>query len=378
MPQAIVPAVDGTQCQRLAVHITRTTAFLFGGVAGLSSGKTDVHSVGRALMTTSATEVPGVVALEPTGCDAIRTEDPSGPGAPISELQVGGVGQRGVILADSDASDAVSCGANGRVIMSEGRLVALPRGATPGLIGSVALAGPNFGRAYGTVGAGTISPTPPSAKPQAAGRSVHRHQVQLLRRRRNSIGAALDALGGPPFAGPVVPAGFTPPPLLPCTVTTPLVFTVPVGDYYIDCSPFVVQAAASVSFGAGSRLVFTGGIRIETGGCLAVGTDCITGGAPIADSIVYNRSGDFIRDVDSRYLLLHTFLHLANTSGADGRFIASPDPTLNNAQWTAPVAGAFGAFLAVGREEPRRWRWRPLGCRRRNGLHAERHRPAAG
>lgn len=326
--QVVDPLRDGASCERLAVRIVRTRRFLFGGIAGTDSGTTDVHSVARAL-TTSAPEIPAVVALERTGCRGLSASPQGG------RLDIGAVGQPGVVVVDSDAS---TC-AGGFTIDPESpsRIEALGFGATPGVISSFALAGADGAKAYDpTAVPGRLYPTP-TPTPIRTGRGIidNRYNCTLstCTAGANQVDQLVAALGSGTPPGYSVYAG-------PCTLGPLDPPVVELTNTVVDCPLFDV--ANSVTF-AGAGTVFTGGVVVRDGGCLAVNDpSCGAVGLPVQDAVVFLRSGDLTKDLKGRIVLTRTFVY---SQGAVLVPLDSAPGPGSELTWTAPLSGPFEDLL---------------------------------
>ena len=326
--QSIVPTADGTSCERLGVRVVRSRTFLFGQIAGVLGGSTDVHSVGRALTATSTTEVPSVVALEPTACDALTTDTGGGT------LELGSLTQAGVAVVDSDAS---GCGAAYAIDGgSGGGIQALAAGATLPEIRSFALSQATFARAYDPTDLGSrLSPTPTPALTRI-GRSLldNRYKCPTCGVGRNAIGeleAERNVAGAPAGSAPVttctVPAG-------PPTIVSGI------SHVYVDCDNLVVDG--SVTF-LGDSVTVKGNVFINTNACVAVNdSTCGASGIPPGPADLFVR-GNFVKDVKGQLALRNTFLYTGGTLdiGVD------PDTTVGNSylSWTAPTTGPFEDLL---------------------------------
>jgi hypothetical protein len=331
IPQSINPPTDGTSCERLAVRVIRTRAFLFAQIAGAIGGTTDVHSVARALTTTSTTEIPGLVATERTGCDAVTT-DPAG-----GRLDVRAVGQGGVILVDSDGSGC----SGGYTIRPDatGRIRAVNAGPATGVVSSFALAGTNFPVAYdpADVGAGRLAPQPTPA--------LIRTGRAIMDNRYNCTGAScaagsnevdqLEAADG----GPGAPAGHTTYGGGVCSIPNTGVPQLVVGDTYVDCP--VLEIFGSVTF-SGSSVVLAGDVIVRAGGCVAVNsTECGAAGVASGDAVAFVR-GSVTKEPTAGLFLRRTFLW----AGGSVDLPLDPDPAPDSALgWTAPTGGRFQDLL---------------------------------
>ena len=333
--QPVLPNVDGTACQRLGVRVVRTRTLAFAAIAGLTSGRTDVHSVGRAVLTTVANPVPGVVVLDQSACQVLTTTNEGGT------LQVAGVGQPGYAVVDSDGS---TC--SGAYTIDAGDpslLTALPDGANPGVIASYALGAGNGLAAYDPTdtAAGRLAPAP-SALTRRVGRSFMTVRYNCTA----SCGPNQDHVNRlrTRLQGPGAPAGATTygddPILEPCTVTTNITF--PAGTWHVACpAGFLVQA--NVDF-QGGTVVFDGSVTVDIGACLSVGSGGCGGVAGGTDNVVYLRSGDLIKSDRGLLDLDRTFVHLtAGTLQFGPDFIGSA-----RLLWSAPQTGDFEDLLAWG------------------------------
>ncbi|MBW3557519.1 MAG: hypothetical protein KY454_11355, partial [Actinobacteria bacterium] len=329
LPQAVEPTRDGSSCERLAVRIVGRREFLFGGLIGSGSGTTDVHSVARARLTSSP-EIPAVVALERTGCDALSSSPQGG------RLDIGAAAQPGVAVVDSDAS---TCSSGFTIDPADpSRIRALDYGSTPGVISSFALSGANFARAYDPAAVpGRLFPTPTPTLTRT-GRSIidNRYNCTLSTcpggsNQVDQLEAALQGPGSPAgynlYTGPCTLAPADPPVLL-------------VGDTFVDCPLLDVSNSFTVS---ATGVAFAGSVVVRDGGCLAVNdTSCGAAGVPLQDGVAFLRSGGMTKEVKGRLLLTRTFLYSSGAVQLPLDPDASPDGAL---RWTAPDGGAFQGLL---------------------------------
>ena len=327
-PQAVEAATDGVACERLGVRVVRTRQFLFGGLAGAAGGTTDVHSVARA-RTASSPEIPGVVALERTGCDGVSSSSAGG------RLDIAAVGRPGVVLVDSDAS---AC-AGGFAIAPGDPIRALGFGSDPGLISSFALAGAHFARAYdpAAVGDGRLSPTPTPTVTRT-GRAIIDNRFNCTQPTCTAGTDHVDQLVAA-LSGPGAPAGYSTY-SGPCTLGPADLAVVALTNTFVDCAIFDV--ANSVTF-AGTGTVFAGAVVVRDGGCLALNdTTCGAIGVPLQDGVVFVRSGDLSKEPKGRLLLTQAFVYTAGAVVLP----PDPDPAPDSAlSWTAPLAGPFEDLL---------------------------------
>jgi len=325
--QVVDAGTDGAACARLSVRVVRARTFLFGQIAGTAGATTDVHSVARALTSTSVTEVPGIVSLEATGCDGVASDGGGGT------LEVRGAGQSGVIVVDSDAS---TCGGGGFAINPQdpGRITARPNGPAPGVISSFALGGSGFARAFdpAAVAAGRLDPQPTIAGSRT-GRAIIDSRYNCATG-GCAVGADhVDQLEAA-YGGPGSPALFVPY-IGPCVIPAgPPVIVLP-GSTYVDCPIFDVSAPVTFS---GPAVVFSGDVVVRAGGCLSFNdASCGAIGVPAADGVVFVR-GSFTKETTAGVFLPQTFAWF----GGSLQLRVDPDPTPDGAlTWTAPLGGPF-------------------------------------
>jgi hypothetical protein len=336
IPQAVDVAIDGSPCERLGVRIVRNRTFLFAQIAGAIGGTTDVHSVARALTTTSTTEVPAVVTVATTGCGSLVVD----PGA--GSLRLGGGAQAGLAIVDTDAagcaagSYAVSAGTSGD---PADRITALPVGATTGQLRAYALSGTNFASAYdpGAVGDGRLDPQPEPALTRT-GRALvdNRYRCSTCAGGSDVITPLEADRGGP---GAPASATFTVP-STDCTVPAGPPVVVSATHAYVDCDDLLVDG--SLTF-LGQSVTLKGNVTISDGGCIAVNdATCGAVGITAQDADVYVRGG-VTKATKAVAVLPRTFLYTggALTVGVD------PDTTVGNStlSWTAPEGGPFEDLL---------------------------------
>lgn len=336
--QGVDPIRDGVACERLAIRIVRSRESLFGGL-GSAGGTTDVHSVARA-RTVYTPEVPAVVAVERTGCNALTSSADGG------QLLIKAVAQQGVAVVDSDAS---GCAAG--FVMAPGdpsRIEAVGISGSSGVISSFALAGPNFARAYdpAAVTGNRLLPMP-SPTLVRTGRGIIDNRYNCALATCPAAVAAVDQLETQ-LQGPAPPVGYTvyppspavPPPADPCTLgptDAPLVL---LGNTFVDCPVFTV--GNSVTFGTGT--VFAGDVLVQDGGCLAFNSVACGGitAQPLQDSVVFLRSGGLTKAPKGRLAMARNFVYSTGPVALPRDPDPSPDSLLS---WTAPLAGAFDDLL---------------------------------
>lgn len=322
-PQAVDPAIDGSPCQRVGVRIERDRPFLFGGLAGVDRGHTDVHSVARSVVQPGVV-VPTVAAFETTACDALSVTG-------TSSLQLDPA-SGGLAIVDSDAS---TCAGPGATIEAAAG-ASLDAGAT-GIIRSFALSGGGFPRAW----SGNVLPAPTPA--------LTRTGRGFLDLRYSTALNALQTTIGP---GPGAPAGFFPYAGPTCTIDAGVSIVVP-SDIFVGCGPLVING--SVTF-TGSRAVFSGDVVVNTGGCFAVGDgSCGAAGVASADRILYFRTGRLSLGDGGQLSMTRTFVYAAggldlprgtgngngNGNGGGNNGNGNGNNGNGSLSWTAPTAGSF-------------------------------------
>ena len=339
-PQASDPSVDGSACERVGVRVQRTRTFLFGRLAGVDAGRTDVHAVARNALA-STTRAPGIVALEATGCDGLTV---SANGVVV---RAQGVAAPGYIVADSTAS---ACAGFVIDVQAPGSLLALPSGAQPGIIESRALGAGNVAAAFdgADLAAGRLGPAP-RARSFALGRDF------IDTRYGAAITALRTALGGAGVPAPYNGIPFIPFAPLGCSVAAPTI--VPAGNYFVDCPTLVVSS--SITF-MGGTVVFSGGLQVDDNACFALNHNGC--GAPVAseDNVLFLRSGDLVKAEKGDLFLNRTIVHLTGApASTDGRIRIGPDFSggATDLAWSPPAAGAFedlaawsdsGADMSIG------------------------------
>lgn len=330
--QSINPSTDGNPCERLGVRIVRDRTFLFGQIAGALGGSTDVHSVARPLTASSTTEIPAVVALEPTGCGAVATD----PGAGV--LQMGSGAQAGVAIVDSSGS---TCGLGSFTIQAggaadpPGRIVALSAGATTGQIRSFAMTQASFASAFdpSDVGSGRLDPQPSPALTRT-GRALidNRYHCPGCGAGSDPIGQLEAARSAGQPAGSTLYIG-------PCTIPTGTAAVLTgVVHLYVDCPDFVIETNASATF-LGTSITFAGNVTINDNACVAINsTGCGAAGVVLQDGDVFVR-GSLTKATKGQALLPQTFVYATGPM----RVGVDPDTSIGNStlSWSAPNGGDF-------------------------------------
>lgn len=290
-------AVDGGDCQRLGVEITRPQSLFFGGVATGRSGSFSVHSVARYQPTQVTSSIlPAMVVLNPTACNAIETgngrisveKTPTGPG---------------VIYSDSDGS---GCSAPG-VILNAGSSGSLRAAAlSPTIPGELAWfsASPNKG---------FINTTSRTKLENGTTADLYDYVGRLYARETRTKRASADAryhckkvevtpltplcTGGDPIEeahalalATTAPAGYA----TTNTCSSGSGFPAIVVNTFVNCDVFEVKGGPMV-VNAGVTVIFKGRLKLAAGGTLAVNVPSLTppavgtGALPVAAADVQSR-----------------------------------------------------------------------------------------
>jgi len=365
--QAINSLIDGVDCQRLGVTVTRTRQHTFAAVLGFRSAVTDVRSVARVDPDAGGGEVVPLLVLEPIDCAALFT---SGQGKVTVSYDLA-TDTPGFIVVDSNAS---TCGSpNPYSIDSMGiqkgwiRAIPVPGTNIPSAILSYALAGippADITRAYDPTDltssvdpADITDPTEPVESwfrlyptPIAVSRRITRAPIDWRYNCKTGYpDYPLDlsnlGIGGipvpdcPDTAAPHidnlvndydmgVPLGFdtwTVDGGYSCSIGTEVI-TVS-GDWFVDCPGGFEINGGVVTFNE-SNLVLEGGINLKSDAVLAINP------ATSADHHVFIRDGIILKNAQSSLTLERTFVYLEDgaidlRAGTGGLI------------WTAPEAGNF-------------------------------------
>lgn len=331
--QASDPAIDGHQCERMAVQVVRQRQQPFSAVVGLGARTTTVHSVARSSTAVAAGQVTELVVLDPSACGALRVEG-------TVDVEVAGTGQSGDIGVDSDGT---ACGGAAEVLaVADTARLRATAGVNPGLIRSVALTGPFPTAAYdpADVSAGRLSPNPSPAS-SGVGRGAVDQRYNCAAATCPAGAAHINRLRADVGAG--VPAAYLGVPVLPylgpCDAVTPTV--IPAGNWYVPCPVFRTSAPTTFE---GGLLVVQGAVVVPTGGCFAIGSAACGGAVALpVDSILYLQAGDLTAETGADLSLQRSFVHLsggAATTGTGRVLLDDPGPTALR-EWTAPVGGVF-------------------------------------
>jgi len=367
------PSIDGGQCDRIAVQVRRTRAFLFGGIVNATQGQSEPPAVARSAPGHDDEVTAALIILDPTGCNALRN---SGIGTAWVKHSVDpntGEILPGIITVDSNAtgpkSGGRSCentsqngdfaigasGASNQKIQAGGITATLCDPVADGLILSFALMpGENAAQAYrnGDVASCALAPRPTASA--RITRAPIDHRYNCLPSYPTYYGAVTvlpcdEAATKPSYIKNLTdlyqpsanPAGFTNavPLYFPGCKSKAGTTTIPPGNYYVDCSskPQGLSISDEVIFQPGSNLVMTGDLSIGSGSgkfCFNVSSCAET---PITatttyDRFIYFRSGDFVKQAQSSVNLMRTFVYLR--SGVIN-FIAGSGPVT----WVSPTIG---------------------------------------
>lgn len=381
------PAIDGAACQRIAVQVDRTRAFLFGGFVNAAQGETEPPAVARATAGQQVDGFASLVLLDPTGCKALYVSGQGtvwvkgrgvNPGMITidSSATFNGTGVRSCNNASQDYALDASGTVNGN-IHAGGTDPLLDCSVNDGLILQYALMpGGNNAQAFDP------HDTPPAAcrvvpRPIAGYRITrapidHRYNCKASYPSYFglSISPCKDAGATRPYiddlyatidrAGSGVPAGFAqlpdtyidqsrPDRCSTATTITPLVIPPPDPSvstlgWWINCTHLSI--GRPVIFQPSVNLVFEGTVNVG-GGALCINVnDCADSASPYnTDGYVYFRNGDrenpgnvavgnFEKGAQAGVNLMRTMVYLEN-----GRIsFGAGDGLL---RWIAPSAGIF-------------------------------------
>lgn len=346
--QAPNPALDGTPCERTAVHIVQRHLTSFAGAIGVRTADTRSHSVARSTVGTDQTAPVALLLLEREACDALTASGnatvvvrPNGP-------------KPGYITIDSSAKGcgsgyAVDASGTPSRIIAEPSAEPSPETGAAGVIRQYALApGQGNARAYdpADVAASSprISPAPTPAL-RRMGRSPvdHRYNCQaaghdnilgsgddcmVWASRPAHIKALVNTLGSD-----VLPSGYQLLPGARCTVKPGETIVVPRGNWWLDCD---LSVKGNLTFESGS-VVVNGRIDVTSQGSLTINaTDA-------SDEVLFVK-GDFAKTAQGTVILNRTAVYL------DGGHLALTGGS-GPITWEAPTGGVF-EDLALWSESP--------------------------
>jgi len=374
--QPINTDIDGAECQRLGVSVERTRDFTFGRVIGFAAGTPESSSVARIAVRPGEGELVPLLVLEPFGCNALMA---SGQGAvTVSFFE----DVPGIIAVDSDGSKTSNpntCGSPNRYTIDANnnslnwiRAIPTPDGI-PSVILSYALSGaPGANPAKSYEEADVTSPGDATSDAPETWRRLYPRPTSTERRitrapidwRYNCKPSYLPYLGVIEVAGCTGsdPAhidilrsqysGVGSPPGLwsrwtdfyPCTVdkdTWPSDVIVESGNWWVDCSPFIVNGGPDISppdptnpprkvFFNDGDVVFQGGMDLRSFGELHINS------SPSNDHIVVLRSGDLVKGGQSTLTMIQTFVYIES-----GRVDLGGGAGADSLIWTAPLDGNF-------------------------------------
>lgn len=343
--QAANDDFDGTnRCDRIAVQLARTTSTVFAGALGVEQVSVSSSSVGRALAYGKGREIVAALnILETSDCGALKT---SGQGA----VQVKAVGdQLGFIAVESSGTG--SCGTGGAAtIETSNNSLNYIRADGPsdvpgaGMLQTYALNPAPVGSPTHAYSTGPIAPTPTLLAQRYGVRPV----TDLYNCTTSPCGLGggpwvnqlRAAYGGPGAPTTVWPGSASPAPFqtLPSPLglvpdftcngsgsTPPVV--VPVGNWYVDC-PGGLKVTNVLAF-SGGHVVTSGPVELgSASACLAMNVPVspatptcpsvtatapqTTDPAPVADSVLFIRTGRLYKVAQAQLFMPRTFTYLGN------------------------------------------------------------------
>jgi hypothetical protein len=373
------PAVqqDGTACQRFGVSITRTHNFLF--VPG--SAATANHSVALNIPDSGGGGVPApLVILFPTGCDVLTAE--GGGGIWIKSNDSVTPGYPGVIAVNSDGS---GCSGQQTVVdsnSSSGNSNIWAQDSTTGGKAAILLyellTGNNDGYKSSEVTCTSASPPSGQLCPQPTALSGQISRAFMDYQYNCTVVSTcaaddphagisqLDTFYNGLVASNVPPSGWTTVSGGACNSAASS-YT---GDVYVNCpNNFVVSGATD--FTGADMLVFTGNVKVKSGGCLlfdvpaaSVTTECTSSTqlSPAAsDGPVVYINGQLNVGSGATLVAPQTFIREGDCTGA-GTTCSTPANlgiqagSSGGALWSAPlgVASCVPAQSATS--------WPSAGC----------------
>jgi hypothetical protein len=318
-------ADDGQPCERLMVAVERRSSSFFGGILGQSELETAARAVIRQIPE-KADQIPSLWLLEPYRCDALTVSGGSRVTAGIPNFG-------GLISLDSDGS---ACTGNNSFVVdvsgTNSLLQAFPTDVfPPGRIELVAMKPGQQGCADPNGNKNACEPADVNSEPPRLAPEPTRRPARATRApvdyRFNCRNESTPNTGYPSYHGLTID---------PCTgdsgdyidqlvsvalTGTPTGFSVKSGAYcnkpagywpidgntIIDCSTFNVGNGTEIDF-TGGNVIFTGDIRVASGGtlrfntanatsnlsawCLTHVTGACVGESSAAAAWVFQRSGD--------------------------------------------------------------------------------------
>lgn len=339
-----INAVDGTPCQRVGVKIQRTRSSVFGGIAGINSGSTTVHSVARYNPSAVGGQLPALVALNKTACPSID--------ASSGNIHVYNAGTfPGIIDNDSDAT-GLSCSFSKTFNAgSSGTITADPSstGTPAGQLGysapSQSAAFPSAGTYVGTkvfeapitrsrvdsvYHCGKITPLPSGCTTGTGGTDA----ISDLQSRY----ATMTALSAGASGFTVFPSGAQ------SCASVPATFAA--GNWFINCLTF--SPSGAVAFTSGN-VVFAGNIALGSGAVLTInGANSSTTAPTGSDSMVVIQGIGGITTSSNTWLInwYRTTVLMTNTTCQVTTLTCGTIFFQNGGgTWTAPQTGATKGLI---------------------------------
>lgn len=278
-------AVDGDRCERIAVRIVHQRRNTLGDLLGVTTSRTEVHSVARAVLQAGPGDpLPSLIALEPRECRVVHTQ------SLLRSTPVAGTTVPGIIMADSDGTGS-SCNTN-HVFSVQGSGAAQiqaqtsPSGAT-GILGYFAPVNIAFNPSFLARYTGArqslkapVTKTPIFRRYNCSAVTVTPRNCNtttnsaLLDLRNAGYGTALTASAVGWRTNPLLFANY-PGLLFPgatCASPPPAI----AGNVLVNCPSFNVNSTVAFT---GGDVIFAGNVHIGSGGNLQIGT-------PARDTVV--------------------------------------------------------------------------------------------
>lgn len=339
-PQSLVPAIDGTACERMAVRVESQRDFFFARILGFASGSTAAHAVSRSVeQPPDPGEAVALLLLDPARCEVLTA---SGNGTVVVDESVphaDGARTPGNIHLDSDGS---GCSSNSHTLDASGTNshISSRPSSTSGLPGRIALRALPAGATACTGNAceqADVEATPPRVHPtpiptsHRIGRAVvdHRYNCKssytfpshpwwngTVPGCTTGTGASIDQLqlnyqaSLPSWETWSTYSG-------PCSPNADQVLS---GNWFVNCP----NLSLSKNFTVTGKAVFAGDVAVKSDGTLRVGDG-------VAPSMAYFRNGSFSKAGQATVDLPQVTVYLHNGgvdfSGGGGL------------RWTGPSSG---------------------------------------
>jgi len=360
-------AMDGDPCDRFGVAIEQRQTALFSRLMGQETIGSKVHSVAKAGRPDGPGDLVSLLLLEPHGCPALQVNGGgSSGGVYVSAVTdpITGEISPGRIAVDSDGtagcSSAISTNGNHANIHTQGAPGCATE-ITPGTgwgcgeIEVVAPGAPGCNPPACSGAAGTVSPAPSAAgQPRTRAPFDWRYNCKSAypvlgidtcadsgpRRPHiddlvaSASASALDGLNYSSYAAE-----------FPCTVKPKDEFTVPEGNWFIDCYPLSVKGELTF---AGGNLVVDGGITLLSKAELNVNTanvdqeyDWSTESMVDVEqhsdqaAFIFFRNGELSKAGQASVNFNHTMVYFSESSEFD------MTGGTGGMTWTAPTIGPF-------------------------------------